>query len=212
VKIVANEISTEFFEKHRILKASISYAKRPTEKEIARLCETLKQNYKATEVILEETQQDDLISGYILRVGDVIFDNSVKSSLEKIKESVKNNSGDSNVISVLKTAVDKLQGEVSESEGGKIIRLNDGIAAVDGMTNAVYGEIVVFENGTKGLVQNIDESEVLCIVLGDECELEEGDRVVRTGKRAGIPVGEGIVGRVIDALERHLPWHRLWVL
>jgi F-type H+-transporting ATPase subunit alpha len=200
VKIVANEIRNDFFDKNRILKASISYAARPTDKELDKLCETLKQNYKATEVILEESLQEDLISGYILRVGDVIFDNSVKTSLDKIKESVKKDSSDGNVISILKNAVDKLQGEVSESEGGKIIRLNDGIAAVDGMTNAVYGEIVVFENGTKGLVQNIDESEVLCIVLGDECELEEGERVVRTGKRAGIPVGDGIVGRVVDAL------------
>jgi F-type H+-transporting ATPase subunit alpha len=200
VKIVANEIRNEFFDKNRILKASISYATRPTDKELDKLCETLRQNYKATEVILEESLQEDLISGYILRVGDVIFDNSVKTSLDKIKESVKKDSSDGNVISILKNAVDKLQGEVSESEGGEIIRLNDGIAAVDGMTNAVYGEIVVFENGTKGLVQNIDESEVLCIVLGDECELEEGERVVRTGKRAGIPVGDGIVGRVVDAL------------
>ena len=71
---------------------------------------------------------------------------------------------------------------------------------MDGMSQAVYGEIVLFENGIKGLVQNIDETEVLCIVLGNEQELEEGDRVIRTGKRAGIPVGKEILGRVVDAL------------
>ena len=64
----------------------------------------------------------------------------------------------------------------------------------------MYGEIVLFENGIKGLVQNIDESEVLCIVLGDEETLTEGNRVIRTKRRAGIPVGEGLLGRVVDAL------------
>ncbi|EET61142.1 ATP synthase F1, alpha subunit [Marvinbryantia formatexigens DSM 14469] len=197
---MATDFTKKFFEDNRILKARVSYAKRPSAEELERLSQSLKETYHATEVILEEEQNEELIGGYVLQVGDRIFDNSVKASFDKLQEHFKQEKGNGNVISVLKSNLDGLNGEIAETEGGHILRLHDGIAAVDGMSQAVYGEIVLFENGTKGLVQNIDETEVLCIVLGDEQELEEGDRVIRTGKRAGIPVGKEILGRVVDAL------------
>lgn len=197
---MATDFTKKFFEDNRILKARISYAKRPPEDEIERLCRSLKETYHATEVILEEETKEELIGGYILQVGDKIFDNSIQSSFDRLQERFKQEKGNADAISILKSDLDGLNSEISETEGGHILRLHDGIAAVDGMSQAVYGEIVLFENGIKGLVQNIDETEVLCIVLGNEQELEEGDRVIRTGKRAGIPVGKEILGRVVDAL------------
>lgn len=195
-----SDLTKKYFEDNRILKAVISYAVRPSDAEMASVMEQLKKTYRATEVILEEKQKEDLLGGYVLQIGDKIYDNSIKHSFDQIEEWIKREKVSGDIISVLKSDLAGWKPKISESEGGQILRLQDGIAAVDGMSDAVYGEIVLFENGMKGLVQNIDEGEVLCIVLGDEQELEVGNRVIRTGKRAGIPVGQELLGRVVDAL------------
>ena len=85
-------------------------------------------------------------------------------------------------------------------EGGEIVSLHDGIAAVSGISSAMYGEIVLFENGVKGLVQSIDEHRILCVILGDDEDLSVGGRVIRTTKRAGVGVSDFVLGRVTDAL------------
>lgn len=197
---MANNFAEQFFKENRILKAAISYAQRPPEEKLEHLKKQLKETYHATEVILEEIRRDDLLGGYILLVGDKIFDNTVKTAFGKLEENLKKEKGSGDVISVLKSDIEGFSGSFTVEEGGQITSLHDGIAAVTGISRAVYGEIVLFENGIKGLVQNIDEDEILCIVLGDEQLLEVGDRVLRTGKRAGIPVGREILGRVVDAL------------
>lgn len=197
---MASNFTTQFFEDNKILKATIKYAKRPKDAELDKLKKTLKDTYRATEIILEEKQDDELIGGYVLQIGDKIFDNTIKASFDKVENNLKNEKVQGDVISVLKSDIEGFEGEMSVEEGGQILRLYDGIAAVSGLTKAVYGEIVLFENGVKGLVQNIDEDETLCIVLGDDKQLEEGNRVIRTGKRAGVPVGEDVLGRVVDAL------------
>jgi F-type H+-transporting ATPase subunit alpha len=197
---VETNIQNDFFNKNRIVKAEIRYATRPDEADLKKLENTIKKTYHATEVILEEKLQEDLLSGYVLQVGDTVFDNSVKSKFNQLEANLQKEKGKDNIISVIRSAVNELHDEVSESEEGRVKSLHDGIARIQGLSEAVYGEIVIFENGIKGLVQNIDETEVLCMVLGDERELEEGTRVVRTGKRAGVPVGNEILGRVVDAL------------
>ncbi|MDC7290378.1 F0F1 ATP synthase subunit alpha [Blautia schinkii] len=197
---MANNFAEQFFEENRILKATISYAIRPSEEKLEDLKKKLLETYRATEVILDEVQKDDLLGGYILQAGDKIFDNTVKAAFGKLEENLKNEKGNGDVISVLKSDIESFQGDFTIEEGGQITSLHDGIAAISGISRAVYGEIVLFENGIKGLVQNIDEKETLCMILGDEQTLEVGSRVIRTGKRAGIPVGKEILGRVLDAL------------
>ena len=83
---------------------------------------------------------------------------------------------------------------------GKVIYVGDGIVTVYGIDNAMYGEIVVFENGVKGMVQDIRRTEIGCILFGRDTGIKEGTKVSRTGKRAGIPVGDAFVGRIVDAL------------
>lgn len=194
-----NNWSREFFKKNRILKAKLTYPVRPSEEEMQQMEKMLKESYEATEVFFEEEEDKELISGYILQVGDQVFDNSVKRSFEQLQEHWKKEKVDGDIISILKSGVQNFDRELTIEECGTITRIGDGIVAVEGMTHAVYGEIVIFENGAKGLVQNIDK-EILCILLGDAGELEEGSRVIRTGKRAGVPVGDGLLGRVVDPL------------
>ena len=197
---MSNRYAEQYFEDYRILKATISYAVRPEEAKIAELKEMLKKDYHATEVILKEEQNDELLGGYILQVGDRIIDNTVKRAFDNLEQNLQKEQGVNDIISVLKSDINGFDGDFNEEEGGRILSLHDGIVSVSGITRAVYGEIVLFENGMKGLVQNIDEEKTLCLSLGDVQELEVGGKVIRTKKRAGIPVGSKILGRVVDVL------------
>lgn len=87
-----------------------------------------------------------------------------------------------------------------EQETGSVIWVGDGIAIVYGIEHAMYGEIVIFENGVKGMVQDIRKNEIGCILFGKDTGVGQGTKVVRTRKRAGVPVGNGFLGRVVNAL------------
>ena len=197
---MTRNFADKFFEENRILKASLTYAVRPDETRIEELKRMLMDSYHATDVVLEEKEDSELLGGYILRVGDNIYDNSVKSAFGRLEKNLKYEKGTENLISILKSDIEGFEDEMSVEEGGAIINLHDGIVTVEGINNVMYGEIVLFENGVKGLVQSIDEHRVLCVVLGDCDSLSVGDRVVRTKKRAGIGVSDFMLGRVTDAL------------
>lgn len=104
------------------------------------------------------------------------------------------------IISILKSEIQNFDNDTADKETGTVIWVGDGIATVYGIDHAMYGEIVVFDNGVKGMVQDIKRTEIGCILFGRDTGICEGTRVVRTGKKAGIPVGEAFIGRIIDAL------------
>ena len=198
--MMAENFTKEFFEENRILKAIIHYAKRPSEGDLQELKKILQKTYNATDVVLEEHQNDDILGGYMLQIGNKVFDNTFKLTFDKLERQLRKEKGREDIISIMKSDINGFEDEFSIEEGGYVHHLHDGIAAVKGISKAMYGEIVLFENGLKGLVQNIDETEILCMVLGDEQTLTEGTRVLRTKRRAGIPVGDSILGRVVVAL------------
>ena len=104
------------------------------------------------------------------------------------------------IISVLKTEIDNYDEKSSVMEAGYVVQVGDGIATVYGINHAMYGEIVEFENGVRGIVQNLEMKTIGVVLLGSERGLTEGSRVVRTGKKAGISVGEEMLGRVVNSL------------
>ena len=104
------------------------------------------------------------------------------------------------IISILKSEIENFDYDTSDKETGTVIWVGDGIATVYGIDHAMYGEIVVFDTGVKGMVQDIRKTEIGCILFGKDTGIREGSKVVRTGKKAGIPVGDKFVGRIIDAL------------
>ena len=107
-------------------------------------------------------------------------------------------SGD--IISILKSEIENFDFDTRDKEVGTVIWVGDGIVTIYGIDNAMYGEIVVFENGIKGMVQDIRRTEIGCILFGKDTGINEGTKVTRTGKRAGVPVGEEFLGRIINAL------------
>ena len=107
-------------------------------------------------------------------------------------------SGD--IISILKSEIENFDFDTRDKEVGTVIWVGDGIVTIYGIDNAMYGEIVVFENGIKGMVQDIRRTEIGCILFGKDTGIKEGTKVTRTSKRAGVPVGEEFLGRIINAL------------
>ena len=104
------------------------------------------------------------------------------------------------IISILKEEIENFDMMSKDSEVGTVITVGDGIASIYGIDHAMYGEIVTFENGLKGMVQDIRRNEIGCILFGSDTRICEGTKVTRTGKRAGVPVGDAYIGRVVNAL------------
>ena len=104
------------------------------------------------------------------------------------------------IVSILREEITNYDFNQNDEEVGKVVRVGDGIATIYGMNHAMYGEIVVFDSGVKGMVQDIKENQIGCILFGQDSEIHEGSTAVRTHKRAGVPVGEGFIGRIVNAL------------
>ena len=190
---MATEFSREFFSANRIVKADLRAARQPREDDITRIKAEVKKLYDATEVLLNITVDESLLSGYVLQIGDRVFDNSGRHALDQMMEGKPS-------LATLKTRVEDYKPAATSAEGGVVIASADGIVQVDGMDRAVYGEIVTFENGAKGMVESVDPGK-LGVMLFDGAEsVGVGTLVTRSGKRAGIPVGDGFLGRVIDPL------------
>ena len=190
---MATEFSREFFSENRIVKADLRAAHQLREEDIARIKAEVKKLYDATEVILNVSVDESLLSGYVLQVGDRVFDNSGRHQLDQMMAGKPS-------LATLKTRIEDYTPAQTSAEGGVVISSADGIVQVEGMDKAVYGEIVTFENGAKGMVESVDPGK-LGIMLFDGAEtVGVGTLVTRSGKRAGIPVGDGFLGRVIDPL------------
>ena len=190
---MATEFSREFFSENRIVKADLRAAHQLREEDIARIKAEVKKLYDATEVILNVSVDESLLSGYVLQVGDRVFDNSGRHQLDQMMAGKPS-------LATLKTRIEDYKPAQTSAEGGVVISSADGIVQVEGMDKAVYGEIVTFENGAKGMVESVDPGK-LGIMLFDGAETVGVDTLVtRSGKRAGIPVGDGFLGRVIDPL------------
>ena len=190
---MASEFSTEFFSANRIVKADLRAARTPREEDLERIKKEVAKLYDATEVILNVTVDDSLLSGYVLQIGDRVFDNSGRHAIDQMM-------ADKPSLATLQTRIEDYKPAATSEEGGVVISSADGIVEVEGMDRAVYGEIVTFENGAKGMVESVEPGR-LGIMLFDGAEtVGVGTMVTRSGKRAGIPVGDGFLGRVIDPL------------
>ena len=104
------------------------------------------------------------------------------------------------IISIIQSEIENISWDESNKETGSVIWVGDGIATIYGIDHAMYGEIVVFENGVKGMVQDIRQNEIGVILFGRDVGIKEGTKVVRTKKKAGVPVGDAFIGRIINAL------------
>ena len=185
-------------------KAKLRYVTAPTDEQLAGIKRFLTKETGNADIEVELVSDPSLKSGFVLAVGTKEYDWSeqgrIKQLATKIDAAVGVSSVDESILSILKASVDEFELEIKDNEVGIVTWVGDGIANIDGIDHAFYGEIVIFDCGVKGMVQDVRRDEIGVILFGRDTLIKEGSRVVRTGKMAGIPVGNGFLGRIVDAL------------
>ena len=183
----------------------------PDEKQLDGLKDFVCRQTGADRADIKIVKDKSLIGGFIIEIGGRQYDRSLKSRLssvrsavsEKAKKAVSSDfdkNSQNNIISILRAEIKEHDFELESEEIGRVISVGDGIASVSGIDHAMYGEIVIFDSGVKGMVQDIKKNRIGCILFGSDSEIHEGSRVKRTHKNAGVPVGEAFIGRVINSL------------
>ena len=182
--------------------------KEPTEEQKTRLIAFLEKKYQKN-VGLTWKQDESVKDGFRIEVGtavykwnlDQIYDWSSAGKSKQLKEQISEAiRSHSDVMSMIRQTIDDFEPVPHADEVGTVLTVGDGIATVSGLGEAEYGEILLFECGIKGMVLDLQEDEIGCVIFGDESEIVEGSTVQRTRKMAGIPVGDSLLGRVINAL------------
>lgn len=180
----------------------------PTAAQTAQLQQFLTKKYKAP-VELTFTEDPTVKSGFKIEVGqntenwhaESVFDWSATGKAEqlkaKISAAIKNKT---DVMPLIQQTIESFEPAPYSSEVGTVLIVGDGIATVSGLEKAEYGEILTFTGGLKGMILDLREEEIGCVLFGDESQVLQGSTVHRTGKVAGVPVGDAFIGRVIDAL------------
>ncbi len=177
---------------------------KPSEELTAQFREVIRKKLGCNEVVLDIRIDPSLIGGYVLNADGKTYDKSVKNALKGLqkdlaKRAASENAG-SDIVSMIKEEIADFEVKLEVNEGGSVLSIHDGIVNCFGLEKVMFGELVEFDTGVKGIVQNITKDYVGVVLLGSDRGLYEGSRVVRTGKRAGVPVGEEMIGRVVDAL------------
>ena len=152
-------------------------------------------------VELSWQQSDAFPGGFRMEVGDDIYDWSVNGRFQQLKDTLtKVPHSNGNIIPLLKETILSWTPKAMAQEVGTVLTVGDGIARVDGLASAAYGEVLLFDGGVRGMVQDLSEESVGCILFDDDALVSAGSTVRRTGRTAGVPVGEGFLGRVVNAL------------
>jgi F-type H+-transporting ATPase subunit alpha len=184
------------------LQARLTCVKAPSSAQLEGIRNFLQRHYHRDDIVIDVVEDASLVSGFTLSVEGDEYDWSAQGRMEQLRRRLSEikGGGTADVISLLKTEIADFDLAAENREIGTVLSVGDGIASIAGMEHAAYGEIVIFESGVKGIVQNIRTDALDCILFGSDREIKEGSRVMRTGKAAGIPVGDGILGRVVNAM------------
>jgi proton translocating ATP synthase F1 alpha subunit len=179
----------------------------PDEEQLSKFTSFLQKKYNRQDVEIETVIEPAIHGGFILEIGSEQYDWSTsgrtrqfENRIDAAREEAARKRSDEDIMTILKGAVKDFQVLAEESEVGFVETAGDGIVLINGLSHVQYGEIVVFENGVKGMVQNITDDGIGAILFDEEGTIGEGSKVTGTGKRAGIPVSENYLGRVVNAL------------
>ena len=175
-------------------------AEQPSDAQRQRLEAFLARTYPGQALTLEWKQDADLAGGFRMEVGADIYDWSLQGRMEQLRRKLDALDDQEDVLPLMRQAIQDWAPSTKPEEMGTVLTVGDEIATISGLEDAVYGEVLVFSNGIKGMVQELRPDQLCCVLFGDSSGIEAGDPVRRTRKVAGVPVGEGFLGRVVDAL------------
>jgi F-type H+-transporting ATPase subunit alpha len=185
------------------LNISISSAEPLTDEEMKRLQQIICETF----ISCHNEVDDGVIGGVRMKVGDTVYDGTLAHSLDRLTQDVESNSlkADAQMQSIAEGIREKLRGAeggIDVYQTGSVITVSDGICRVSGLSDVMAGEMLEFPDGLRGMVMDLDKNNVGVVLLGSYEKLQEGDEVRRTGSIISVPVGECMIGRVVDALGR----------
>ncbi len=182
----------------------------PTEEQLQKFRIFLAKNYEKTSpdnVCIDVVKDPSLGGGFILEIGTDQYDWSIRGRerqleqrIDAIREEASRKQDTEHLMSMMRSEMDRFEVAAQKHTVGTVETVGDGIVTVSGLDQAMYGEIVLFDNGVKGMVQNITEDGIGVILFDTEGNIGEGSSVTSTGKKAGIPVSDSYLGRVVNAL------------
>uniref|UniRef100_UPI003F7784DD ATP synthase delta subunit,ATP synthase subunit alpha,ATP synthase subunit alpha n=2 Tax=Bacillus sp. (strain PS3) TaxID=2334 RepID=UPI003F7784DD len=184
---------------------AVAYSARPlTDEELRALSDVFAQKVGKQTLEIENIIDPELIGGVRLRIGNRIYDGSVSGQLERIRRQLIGGSGGSiraeEISALIKQQIENYESQIQVSDVGTVIQVGDGIARAHGLDNVMSGELVEFANGVMGMALNLEENNVGIVILGPYTGIKEGDEVRRTGRIMEVPVGEALIGRVVNPL------------
>ena len=200
---IADEYQRISEEESTKLSVRLRYVTKPEEEQLKRIRTFVYNKYHTRNIEMRLEEDESLGGGFILEVGNDQYDWSTKGRRQQFLDEVmsKRLGGSSqDIVSILQSSVEDFDLKAEKKEIGFVSSVGDGIVIINGLDHAMYGEVVVFDNGVRGMVQNIERNRIGVILFGDEEGIVEGSRAVRTNKMAGISVGDAFLGRVVDAL------------
>lgn len=159
---------------------------------------------------------EELIGGLRLRIGDTVYDSTVTNHLYNLQKTLEKRPlhGDETpdeIVSDILKGISEIDTTIQEFQLGRVISISDGICWLDGLADIMYGEVIEFDCGERGMVLDIEPDKIGCVVYGNYAHIEAGSRVRRVGRIASVPVGEELLGRVVDPLGHALDGRgRIW--
>ena len=182
------------------LTAELRSASQPTPEQVRRFGEFLTRTYQR-EVPLNWALDESLRSGFRLQVGSDVYDWTPDGRVRQFQDYLRQlQPGENDIIPLMRQAVEEWELSAEPEEIGTVVTVDSEIATVTGLDHAQYGEVLVFSSGVRGMVQDLRQDGLSCILFGDGEEVSAGSMVRRTLRTAGIPVGDEYLGRVVDAL------------
>ena len=189
------------------LNATLRCVTRPSAAQEEKIKTFLKNKYQAENITLTISIDPSVRGGFILNANNDEYDWSTRSRQQQLQEQIQaardkaiQMKKDGTLMSILKEAIEQFEATSQENEVGYVETIGDGIATISGLDHAMYGEVVVFENGTKGMVLDITTENIGVILFDTEGTIGQGTKVSRTKKQAGMPVSSNFLGRVVDPL------------
>ncbi len=183
------------------LDISISSAEPLSEEEMKKLTQIICETF----ISCHNEVDSELIGGVRMKVGDTVYDGTLAHQLDKLSQDVESNTRQSdmerqNIAEGIKQQLSKVSDDIDVFQTGSVVTLGDGICRVSGLADVMAGEMLEFPNGLKGMVQDLEKDNVGVVLLGEYSSIQEGDPVRRTGRIIEVPVGEALIGRVVDAM------------
>ena len=183
------------------LDISISSAEPLSDEEMKKLTQIICETF----ISCHNEVDSDLIGGVRMKVGDTVYDGTLAHQLDRLSQDVENNTRQTdaerqNIAEGIKQQLSKVSDDIDVFQTGSVVTLGDGICRVSGLADVMAGEMLEFPNGLKGMVQDLEKENVGVVLLGEYSHIQEGDPVRRTGRIIEVPVGEALIGRVVDAM------------